>query len=223
MILVPIGSGKVGSCLVIFLMSNNFKIAIFSSGSGSNFEAIVKAKIPNVEVSFLFCNVEDAFVLERAKNLGIESIILSHKGYKLRKEYKEYEEKIISIIEKYNLDLIVLAGFKRILSPFFTSKFPLKIINLHPSILPAFTGLHAPRQALEYGSKFTGCTVHFVDEGIDTGPIILQGVVPISEDDSEETLLNKINAKEHEILPESIKLISDDKLIIEGRKVSIKD
>ena len=95
MILVPIGSGKVGSCLVIFLMSNNFKIAIFSSGSGSNFEAIVKAKIPNVEVSFLFCNVEDAFVLERAKNLGIESIILSHKGYKLR---KEYEEKIISII-----------------------------------------------------------------------------------------------------------------------------
>ena len=132
-------------------MSNNFKIAIFSSGSGSNFEAIVKAKIPNVEISFLFCNVEDAFVLERAKNLGIESIILSHKGYKLR---KEYEEKIISIIEKYNLDLIVLAGFKRILSPFFTSKFPLKIINLHPSILPAFTGLHAPRQALEYGSKF---------------------------------------------------------------------
>ena len=122
MILVPIGSGKVGSCLVIFLMSNNFKIAIFSSGSGSNFEAIVKAKIPNVEVLlFLFCNVEDAFVLERAKNLGIESIILSHKGYKLR---KEYEEKIISIIEKYNLDLIVLAGFKRILSPFFTSKFP---------------------------------------------------------------------------------------------------
>tara|TARA_B100000282_G_scaffold117511_1_gene83654 strand:- start:10702 stop:11364 length:663 start_codon:yes stop_codon:yes gene_type:complete len=220
MILVPIGSGKVGSCLVIFLMSNNFKIAIFSSGSGSNFEAIVKAKIPNVEISFLFCNVEDAFVLERAKNLGIESIILSHKGYKLR---KEYEEKIISIIEKYNLDLIVLAGFKRILSPFFTSKFPLKIINLHPSILPAFTGLHAPRQALEYGSKFTGCTVHFVDEGIDTGPIILQGVVPISEDDSEETLLNKINAKEHEILPESIKLISDDKLIIEGRRVSIKD
>ena len=95
MILVPIGSGKVGSCLVIFLMSNNFKIAIFSSGSGSNFEAIVKAKIPNVEISFLFCNVEDAFVIERAKNLGKESIILSHKGYKL---LKEYEEKIISII-----------------------------------------------------------------------------------------------------------------------------
>ena len=201
MILVPIGSGKVGSCLVIFLMSNNFKIAIFSSGSGSNFEAIVKAKIPNVEISFLFCNVEDAFVLERAKNLGIESIILSHKGYKLR---KEYEEKIISIIEKYNLDLIVLAGFKRILSPFFTSKFPLKIINLHPSILPAFTGLHAPRQALEYGSKFTGCTVHFVNSKLDSGKIILQRKVNILKKDTPDRLAKRILAQEHKLYPKAI-------------------
>ena len=220
MILVPIGSGKVGSCLVKFLMSNKFKIAIFSSGSGSNFEAIVKAKIPNVEVCFLFCNVEDAFVVERAKNLGIQTIILSHKGYKLR---KEYEEKIISLINEYNLDLIVLAGFKRILSPFFTGKFQNKIINLHPSLLPAFTGLHAPRQALEYGAKFTGCTVHFVDDGIDTGPIIMQGLVSIDQEDDEDSLISKINSKEHEILPKSIELLSLNKFIIEGRKVFLKD
>ena len=150
----------------------------------------------------------------------MNTLIIDHKKFNSK---LSFEKELIKKIKPLNPKLIVLAGFKRILSPFFTSKFPYKIINLHPSILPAFTGLHAPRQALEYGSKFTGCTVHFVDEGIDTGPIILQGVVEISQDDNEETLLNKINAKEHEILPKSIKLISEDKLIIEGRKVLIKN
>lgn len=220
MILRPIGFGKVGSCLVIFFMANKFKVAIFSSGSGSNFEAIIKADIPNIEVSFLFCNVLDAYVLERAKKLSVPIITLSHKEYKLR---KDYEMEIISLIENYNLDLIVLAGFKRILSPFFTSKFENKIINLHPSLLPAFTGLHAPRQALEYGAKYTGCTVHFVDDGIDTGPIILQGMVEIDKNDTEDSLISKINKKEHEVLPRAIELLSKDKLIFDGRKVFIKD
>tara|TARA_B100001996_G_scaffold381868_1_gene372263 strand:+ start:706 stop:1311 length:606 start_codon:yes stop_codon:yes gene_type:complete len=200
-------------------MSDKFKIAIFSSGNGSNFEAIVKANIPNVEVSLLFCNMKDAFVLERAKNLSIESLFISHKDYDSR---KEFETEIISRIEKFNIQLIVLAGFKRILSPFFTSHYEKKVINLHPSLLPAFTGLHAPRQAIDYGAKFSGCTVHYVDEGVDTGPIITQGLVEIEDVDTEETLIEKIHEKEHEILPRAIQLIAEDKCVLQGRRVLIK-
>ena len=190
-------------------MSKIFKIAVFSSGSGSNFEAIVKAKIPNVEVSLLFCNVEGAKVLERAKKLSIDSILLSHKGFESR---KDFEKEIIKKINNLNLDLIVLAGFKRILSPFFIQQYEKKVINLHPSLLPAFTGLNAPKQALDYGARFAGCTVHFVDDGIDTGPIILQGVVEVLQNDTEETLLTKIHEKEHEILPKAIRILSENKL-----------
>jgi len=200
-------------------MSDKFKIAIFSSGNGSNFEAIVNANMPNIEVSLLFCNMKDAYVLERARKLSIESLFLSHKDFDSR---KAFETEIISRIEKYNIQLIVLAGFKRILSPFFTSHYEKKVINLHPSLLPAFTGLHAPRQAVDYGAKFSGCTVHYVDEGIDTGPIITQGLVEIDDNDTEETLIEKIHKKEHEILPKAIQLISEDKCILNGRRVLIK-
>jgi len=202
-------------------MSKIFKIAVFSSGSGTNFEAIVKAKIPNVEVSLLFCNVEGAKVLERAKNLSIDSILLSHKGFESR---KDFEKEIIKKINNLNLDLIVLAGFKRILSPFFIQQYEKKVINLHPSLLPAFTGLNAPKQALDYGARFAGCTVHFVDDGIDTGPIILQGVVEVLQNDTEETLLTKIHEKEHEILPKAIRILSENKIQrIDGRRVFIDD
>ncbi|MEE2975156.1 MAG: phosphoribosylglycinamide formyltransferase [Thermodesulfobacteriota bacterium] len=202
-------------------MSKIFKIAVFSSGSGTNFEAIVKAKIPNVEVSLLFCNVEGAKVLERAKKLSIDSILLSHKGFESR---KDFEKEIIKKINNLNLDLIVLAGFKRILSPFFIQQYEKKVINLHPSLLPAFTGLNAPKQALDYGARFAGCTVHFVDDGIDTGPIILQGVVEVLQNDTEETLLTKIHEKEHEILPKAIRILSENKVQrIDGRRVFIDD
>ena len=200
-------------------MSDKFKIAIFSSGNGSNFEAIVNANMPNIQVSLLFCNMKDAYVLERAKKLSIESLFLSHKDFDSR---KAFETEIISRIEKYDVQLIVLAGFKRILSPFFTSHYEKKVINLHPSLLPAFTGLHAPRQAVDYGAKFSGCTVHYVDEGIDTGPIITQGLVEIDDNDTEETLIQKIHQKEHEILPKAIQLISEDRCILDGRRVLIK-
>ena len=200
-------------------MSDKFKIAIFSSGNGSNFEAIVNANMPNIEVSLLFCNMKDAYVLERARKLSIESLFLSHKDFDSR---KAFETEIISRIEKYDIQLIVLAGFKRILSPFFTSHYEKKVINLHPSLLPAFTGLHAPRQAVDYGAKFSGCTVHYVDEGIDTGPIITQGLVEIDDNDTEESLIQKIHQKEHEILPKAIQLISEDRCILDGRRVLIK-
>ena len=200
-------------------MSDKFKIAIFSSGNGSNFEAIVNANMPNIEVSLLFCNMKDAYVLERARKLSIESLFLSHKDFDSR---KAFETEIISRIEKYDIQLIVLAGFKRILSPFFTSHYEKKVINLHPSLLPAFTGLHAPRQAVDYGAKFSGCTVHYVDEGIDTGPIITQGLVEIDDNDTEESLIQKIHQKEHEILPKAIQLISEDRCVLDGRRVLIK-
>lgn len=200
-------------------MSDKFKIAIFSSGNGSNFEAIVNANMPNIEVSLLFCNMKDAYVLERARKLSIESLFLSHKDFDSR---KAFETEIISRIEKYDVQLIVLAGFKRILSPFFTSHYEKKVINLHPSLLPAFTGLHAPRQAVDYGAKFSGCTVHYVDEGIDTGPIITQGLVEIDDNDTEESLIKKIHQKEHEILPRAIQLISEDRCVLDGRRVLIK-
>ena len=200
-------------------MSDKFKIAIFSSGNGSNFEAIVNANMPNIQVSLLFCNMKDAYVLERARKLSIESLFLSHKDFDSR---KAFETEIISRIEKYDIQLIVLAGFKRILSPFFTSHYEKKVINLHPSLLPAFTGLHAPRQAVDYGAKFSGCTVHYVDEGIDTGPIITQGLVEIDDNDTEESLIKKIHQKEHEILPKAIQLISEDRCVLDGRRVLIK-
>lgn len=200
-------------------MSDKFRIGVFSSGNGSNFEAIVKADIPNVEVSFLLCNIEDAYVLERAKIFSIDSILLPHKNFESR---KDFEKEIISRIQDYDVDLIILAGFKRILSPFFINYFEKKIINLHPSLLPSFPGLRAPKQALEYGVKFTGCTVHFVDDGVDTGPIILQGLVEILDSDDEESLMKKIHEKEHEILPVAIELISEGKVkTTEGRRVFI--
>ncbi|HIC77442.1 MAG TPA: phosphoribosylglycinamide formyltransferase [Candidatus Dadabacteria bacterium] len=200
-------------------MSDKFRIGVFSSGNGSNFEAIVKADIPNVEVSFLLCNIEDAYVLERAKNFSIDSILLPHKNFESR---KDFEKEIISRIQDYDVDLIILAGFKRILSPFFINYFEKKIINLHPSLLPSFPGLRAPKQALEYGVKFTGCTVHFVDDGVDTGPIILQGLIEILDSDDEESLMKKIHEKEHEILPVAIELISEGKVkTTEGRRVFI--
>jgi len=200
-------------------MSDKFRIGVFSSGNGSNFEAIVKADIPNVEVSFLLCNIEDAYALERAKNFSIDSILLPHKNFESR---KDFEKEIISRIQDYDVDLIILAGFKRILSPFFINYFEKKIINLHPSLLPSFPGLRAPQQALEYGVKFTGCTVHFVDDGVDTGPIILQGLVEILDSDDEESLMKKIHEKEHEILPVAIELVSEGKVkTTEGRRVFV--
>ena len=202
-------------------MSDKFKIAVFSSGNGSNFEAIVKADIPNVEVSFLLCNIKNAYVLERAKKLSIDSILLPHKNFESR---KDFEKEIISRIKDYSIDLITLAGFERILSPFFINYFDKRIINLHPSLLPSFPGLRAPKQALEYGVKFTGCTVHFVDDGVDTGPIISQGLIEILDSDDEESLMKKIHEKEHEILPVAIKLISEGKVDIrEGRRVFINN
>jgi phosphoribosylglycinamide formyltransferase-1 len=200
-------------------MSSKTRLAVFVSGSGSNLQAIIDAEIPTVEIALVFSNNPNAYAIERITKYGISSLVIDHRGYSSR---EDYEEDILRSIEPLDIDLIALAGFMRILSPYFVRRYKNRIMNLHPALLPAFAGIDSVKQALEYGVKYTGCTVHFVDEGVDTGPIILQSVVPIFEDDNEDTLLERIHEEEHRIYPEAIRLFSEGKLKIRGRRVSIE-
>ncbi|GIW46996.1 MAG: phosphoribosylglycinamide formyltransferase [Deltaproteobacteria bacterium] len=201
-------------------MNKKTRLAVFVSGSGTNLQAIIDAKIPNVEIVVVVSNNPGAYAIERAKRHNIPVEIVDHRNYSSR---EEFEREIIKRLEPYRVDLIVLAGFMRILSPLFVRAYKNRIMNIHPALLPAFPGVNAVRQALSYGVKYTGCTVHFVDEGVDTGPIILQSVVPVYDDDTEEKLLERIHREEHRIYPEAIRLFAEGKLHIEGRRVFIRD
>jgi len=172
------------------------------------------------KVVVVLSDVEDAQALKRAKEAGIPAIYIDpgRPGAKLS---SESEKKYIETIENYRVDLIALAGFMRILSKEFVRRFQGRILNIHPSLLPSFPGLNAQRQALEYGVKFSGCTVHFVDEGVDTGPIIVQAVVPVLEDDTVESLSQRILKEEHRIYVEAINLFAQGRLKVEGRRVHI--
>jgi len=192
------------------------RIAVFVSGSGSNLQAIIDACIPSIEIALVFSNNPDAYALKRAENHDIPTLVVNHRDYKSR---EEFEADILKHLEPLGIELIVLAGFMRILSPVLVRAYANRMINLHPALLPSFPGIHAARQAIEAGVKFTGCTVHFVDEGVDSGPIILQAVVPVEDDDDEDSLLQKIHAEEHRIYPEAIRLISEGKIKIEGKRV----
>ncbi len=196
-------------------------IAVFASGRGSNFQSIidsVKAGDIPAEIKILLSDNQTAGALKRAEREDIENIFINPDHFETK---KDYEEELLNILEGVNTDLVVLAGYMRILSPLFVKHFKNRIVNIHPSLLPAFRGLDAQKQALDYGVKYSGCTVHFVDQGMDTGPIIMQAVVPVKEDDSADDLAARILKEEHKIYPESIKLIAEDKIIIEGRKVKI--
>ncbi|GBD39235.1 Phosphoribosylglycinamide formyltransferase [bacterium HR37] len=201
-------------------MNKKTRVAVFVSGSGTNLQAIIDANIPNVEIVVVVSNNPNAYAIERAKRHNIPVEVIDHRNYSSR---EEFEREIIKKLEPYRVDLIVLAGFMRILSPFFVRAYKNRIMNIHPALLPAFPGVNAVRQALSYGVKYTGCTVHFVDEGVDTGPIILQSVVPVYDDDTEEKLLERIHKEEHRIYPEAIRLFAEGKLHIEGRRVFIRD
>jgi phosphoribosylglycinamide formyltransferase-1 len=201
-------------------MDKKTRLAVFVSGSGTNLQAIIDAKIQNVEIAVVVSNNPGAYALDRAKKHGISVEVVDHRNYPLR---EEFEREILTRLEPYNIDLIALAGFMRILSPLFIRLYKNRIINLHPALLPSFPGTHAAKQALDYGVKFTGCTVHFVDEGVDTGPIIIQSVVPIYDTDTEDSLLERIHKEEYRIYPEAIRLFAEGKLKIEGRRVFIRD
>ena len=196
-------------------------IGILLSGRGSNFEAIARnvaaGKIP-AKIALVISNREQAPGLERARQMGLKTLFIPSKG----KEREAYDGEVVSALKEAEVDLVCLAGFMRILSPVFVRAFPGRILNIHPALLPAFPGLDAQKQALDYGVKFTGCTVHIVDEGMDTGPIVLQAVVPVLDDDNVETLSARILKEEHRIYSEAICLMVEDKVRIEGRRVASK-
>ncbi|MEX2191846.1 MAG: phosphoribosylglycinamide formyltransferase [Nitrosarchaeum sp.] len=201
-------------------------LGILISGRGSNMEAILKSikrkKIP-INPAVVISNKSDAKGLKIAQRLGIKTEVIESKDFKGSR--LEYDKKIISTLEKYGVTpkngLVCLAGFMRIISPEFVKKYKNRIINIHPALLPAFPGLDAQKQAIECGAKYSGCTVHFVDSGVDTGPIILQSIVKIKKGDTEKTLSKRILVKEHQAYPEAIRLFAEKKIKILGRKTII--
>ncbi len=204
-------------------MDQTLKLGVLISGSGSNLQSI----IDNIEkgtltatIKIVICNNPHAYGITRAQKHDLPVAVLKHDNFVTR---ENFDEELIRILRSNEIDLVVLAGFMRILTPVFLKAFPQKIINIHPALLPSFPGTHGPKDAFEYGVKFSGCTVHFVDEGIDTGPIIIQSVVPVLQDDTRETLADRILKEEHRIYPQAIQYFADRKIIITGRKVHIKD
>lgn len=198
------------------------KIGVLVSGRGSNLQAIIDriadGYLP-LEIAVVISDFDDAYALERAKAAGIKTVPVVRKTCASK---EEFETKIIAALEAADVELVVLAGFMRILSADFVNHFKDHIINIHPAILPSFPGLHGQKQANDYGVKVAGCTVHFVDAGTDSGPIIIQKVVPAYYEDDEDTLAARILVEEHKAMPEALKLWAEDKLEVIGRKVKVK-
>lgn len=195
------------------------KISIFISGRGSNFKAIHDAILRgeiNAEIVLVLSNKEDAPGLKIARERNLETLYLNPKVYSTR---EEYDKEIIHEVRKRDADLICLAGYMRILTPLLCREFENRIMNIHPALLPSFPGLHVQKKALEWGVKYSGATVHFVTETVDMGPIILQAVVPVLQDDTEETLSDRILKEEHKIYPEAVRLFFEGKLEVRGRRV----
>ena len=200
------------------------KIAILGSGKGSNaqaiFDAIASGRL-NARVVCVLSDVEDAFILERARQQGMPAEFVSAAPYKTKLD-GDGEARYLAALRRYGAEVVVLAGFMRIIKGGLLSAFPNRIVNLHPALLPAFPGMESWTQALEYGAKVAGCTVHFVDAGTDTGPIILQKVVPVLDDDTAQSLHARIQEQEHIALPEALGLLADGKLQVEGRRVRLR-
>jgi phosphoribosylglycinamide formyltransferase-1 len=195
------------------------RIGVLLSGRGSNFEALAESvassRIPSAEIAIVISNREGAPGIQRAEARGIKTQVIPSKGL----EREIYDRQVVSVLKEYKVDLICLAGYMRLLSPFFVAEFPNRILNIHPSLLPSFPGLESQRQALEYGVKFAGCTVHFVDENLDAGPIVLQAAVPVLDQDTEASLSEKILKEEHRIYSEAVKIVLEGNFKIEGRRV----
>lgn len=205
------------------MTSSSFKIGILVSGRGTNLQAIIDA-IENGElkasIALVLSNKKEVPALERAQKKGIETAYLDPKAFANK---KEFDQALACELENRQVDLVCLAGYMRILGPEFIKKFDGKIINIHPSLLPAFPGLDVQQKAIDYGVKFSGCTVHFVNEEVDGGPIILQAVVPVHESDDAETLAKRILIQEHLIYPRAIQMIAENRLHFENRKISCKE
>lgn len=201
----------------------HLKLAVLGSGAGSNMQSIVdaiEAGTLDAEIVCVLADVEDAKILERAKRHNIPGQFLSCAPFKTKLD-GEAQENYIRVMKDYGADTVVLAGFMRIVKPALLEAFPNRVLNIHPALLPAFPGLHSWTQALDYGCKVAGCTVHFVDAGTDSGPIIVQKCVPVENGDTPETLHARIQVQEHIAYPEALRLLSEGRLRIEGRRVCI--
>ena len=197
----------------------NKRIGVLLSGRGSNFQALAESvtagRIPHAEIAIVVSNREGAAGVQRAETRGIKTRVLPSKGL----EREAYDRQVAAVLDEHKVDLICLAGYMRLLSPFFVAKYANRILNIHPSLLPSFPGLESQRQALEYGVKFAGCTVHLVDENLDAGPIILQATVPVLDEDTETSLSERILKEEHRIYCEAVKIVLEGKYKIAGRRV----
>jgi len=197
-------------------------IAVFCSGNGSNLQAIidgVKTGYIPARIALVVSDNPGAFALKRAEKAGIRTLVVDKNNFKTR---EEFDKEIISHLRKEKIALVVLAGFMRLLSPHFIKEYEGRIMNIHPALLPSFKGTHGIKDALEYGVRITGPTVHFVDDKLDNGPIILQKAVEVKDGDTEETLLERVHKEEHRIYPEAVKLFVEGRLEIKGRRVLIK-
>ena len=196
-------------------------LAVFISGRGSNLQSIIdsisRGELP-LDLKIVISDNREAYGLKRARKAGIEARYVNPGAHDSE---KQYEQQILTLLKERKIKIVALAGFMRLLSPYFLEQFSGEVMNIHPSLLPAFRGLHAQKQALEYGVKVSGCTVHFVDEGMDTGPIILQESVPVYDDDDEDSLAARILKKEHQIYPQALKLYATGRLQKKGRRVKI--
>ncbi|OPY57475.1 MAG: Phosphoribosylglycinamide formyltransferase [Pelotomaculum sp. PtaU1.Bin035] len=199
------------------------RLGVLASGRGSNLQAIMDAAAAGeieAEVAVVISDNEDAYALERARQRGVPAGFVNPKSFSSK---SEYEKAIVEQLNRHGVELVCLAGYMRIVGTVMLNAFPNKIMNIHPALLPAFPGLHGQEQAWRYGVKFSGCTVHFVDEGVDTGPIIIQAVVPVLDDDTADTLAVRILEQEHVIYPEAIRRFAEGRLKIVGRKVFTKE
>jgi phosphoribosylglycinamide formyltransferase-1 len=204
-------------------MRRQVPIGVLISGSGTNLQSIIdaiEAKELDAKVQVVLSNRSDAYGLGRAKKHGIPVAVLDHKRFPSR---EAFDQAVVDILRAREVELVVLAGFMRLLSPVFVGAYSNRIMNIHPALLPAFPGLHVQKKAVEHGVRFSGCTVHFVNEECDEGPIIIQAVVPVFPEDTEESLACRILEQEHRIYPRAIQLYSEGRLRIEGRKVFVDD
>ncbi|MBI2182602.1 MAG: phosphoribosylglycinamide formyltransferase [Deltaproteobacteria bacterium] len=202
-------------------MARQVPIGVLVSGSGTNLQAIIdqiEAKRLDAKIEVVLSNKADAYGLVRAKNHGIATEVLDHKQFPSR---EAYDQAVADILRARGVELVVLAGFMRLLSPVFVKAYSNRIMNIHPALLPSFPGLHVQKKAVEHGVRFSGCTVHFVNEECDEGPIIIQAVVPVFPDDSEESLAARILKQEHRIYPRAIQLYAEGRLHVEGRRVLV--
>jgi phosphoribosylglycinamide formyltransferase-1 len=204
-------------------MKKPLGIGVLVSGSGSNLQSIIdhveKGKI-QAEIRLVISNNPEAYALERARKHGLPWSVIRHQDYPDR---EDFDRNMIGMLRSAGADLVVMAGFMRVLTPLFLKAYPMRVLNIHPAILPSFQGLHGQEKAFDYGVKFSGCTVHFADEGVDTGPIIIQAVVPVQDTDTADTLAERILKEEHRIYPQAIQWYAEGRLEVIGRKVRVKD